>query len=71
MFEAEKREFKRKELEWELREEDAMERAFYRILVNGKDIGIEGRGYTRMYNAGVKVAQKPWNKNKNVTIQRV
>lgn len=71
MFEAEKREFKRKELEWELREEEAMEKAFYEVLVDGKSIGIEGRGYTRMYNAGFKIAQKPWNKDKKVSIRKI
>lgn len=36
MFEYEKREFKRRELEHELAHEDAMERAYYEVLVDGK-----------------------------------
>jgi hypothetical protein len=71
MFAYEKREFKRRELEHELRHEDEMERAYWEVLVDGKSIGIEGRGHTRMMNAGYKVAQKPWNKNKKVTIRRM
>jgi hypothetical protein len=71
MFEAEKREFKRKELEHELAHEDAWENAFWEVLVNGNPINIEGRGLTRMQNIGYKISQKPWNKGKNVTLKRL
>jgi len=68
---SEKRDFKRRELEHELRHEDEWERSYWEVLVDGKSIGIEGKGLTRMQNAGYKISQKPWNKGKEVTVRKI
>ena len=71
MFASEKRDFKRRELEFELRHEDEWERRYWEVLVDGNPIGIDGKGLTRMQKVGYKISQKPWNKNKKVTLRKI